>query len=65
MPVSKKLVPLAVLLTLTGCQTTTPIAVTDTACLAFEPITYSSKDTTLTSQQVRQHNAAFRSLCGK
>jgi hypothetical protein len=61
----KKLAPLAALLTLTACQTTTPTAVTDTACLAFEPITYSSKDTPLTYRQVRQHNAAFRSLCGK
>jgi hypothetical protein len=50
---------------LTGCQTTTPTAVTDTACLAFEPITYSRKDTPLTNRQIRQHNAAFRTLCGK
>ena len=59
----KKLAPLVALSMLTGCQTTTPTAVTDTACLAFEPITYSSKDTLLTSRQIRQHNAAFRSLC--
>jgi uncharacterized lipoprotein YajG len=61
----KKLALLAALPILTGCQTTTPTAVTDTACLAFEPITYSSKDTAVTSRQVRQHNAAFKSLCAK
>jgi hypothetical protein len=60
-----KLVPLAVLPMLIGCRTTTPTAVTDTACLAFEPITYSSKDTRITHRQIRQHNAAFRSLCKK
>jgi hypothetical protein len=54
-----------VLLMLTGCRTTTPTAVTDTSCLAFEPITWSSKDTSVTHRQIRQHNAAFRSLCGK
>lgn len=61
----RKLAPLAALSLLTACQTTTPTAVTDTACLAFEPITYSRKDTALTSREIRQHNAAFRSLCYK
>ena len=63
----RKLAPLAALSLLTACRTTapTPTAVTDTACLAFEPITYSGRDTPLTATQVRQHNAAFRSLCGK
>jgi hypothetical protein len=35
----------------------------DTSCLAFEPITYSAKDSPVTIQQVRQHNAAFSALC--
>lgn len=61
----KRLALLAALSSLTACQTTTPIAVTDTTCLAFEPITYSRKDTPVTARQVRQHNAAFRALCGK
>lgn len=61
----KKLVPLAALSILTACQTTTPTAVTDTACLAFEPITYSREDTARTATLVRQHNAAFKSLCAK
>ena len=60
-----KLAPLAALWMLTGCQTTTPIAVTDTACLAFEPITWSAKDTPPTWRQIRQHNAAFDRLCKK
>ena len=59
----KKLAPLAALSILTACKTTTPTAVTDTACLAFEPITYSRADSKDTALQVRQHNAAFRSLC--
>ena len=60
-----KLALLAVLPMLIGCRTTTPTAVTDTACLAFEPITYSSKDTPITYRQIREHNAAFRTLCLK
>jgi hypothetical protein len=31
----------------------------------MEPITYSRLDTGETVTQIRQHNAAFRSLCGK
>jgi hypothetical protein len=31
----------------------------------MEPITYSRKDSTLTMLQIRQHNAAWRALCGK
>jgi uncharacterized lipoprotein YajG len=61
----KKLAPLAAPLVLAACQATTPTAVTDTSCLAFEPITYSRKDTVMTAQQIREHNAAFQSLCPK
>jgi hypothetical protein len=61
----KKLALLAVPLALAACQTTTPTAVTDTSCLAFEPITYSRKDTVVTARQIREHNAAFQSLCSK
>ena len=36
----------------------------DTACTAFEPITYSAAhDTAETVTQVRQHNAALAALC--
>jgi hypothetical protein len=54
---------LAVPLMLAACQTTTPTSVTDTSCLAMEPITYSRSDTSVTVAQIRQHNAAYRSLC--
>lgn len=34
------------------------------ACQAFRPITYSaSKDTPETVEQIRGHNAAYKSLC--
>lgn len=59
----KRLVPLAVLLPLAACQTTTPTAVTDTSCLALEPIRYSRNDTDETQQQIRAHNAAWDALC--
>ncbi len=59
----KRLVPLAAPLILAACQTTTPTAVTDTSCLAMEPITYSRKDTPPTVAQIRQHNAAYDVLC--
>jgi hypothetical protein len=36
----------------------------DTACAAFQPITYSAAgDTPETVTQVRQHNAAWKALC--
>lgn len=59
----KRLALLGALLMLTACQSTTQIAVTDTSCQAFEPIRYSRSDTAETVRQVRQHNAAFRTLC--
>lgn len=35
------------------------------ACQAFRPITYSaSQDTPETVRQVREHNAAYRAVCG-
>lgn len=59
----KKLALLAALLPLAGCATTTPTFVTDTSCLAFEPITYSRRDTPETIKQIKGHNAAYDSLC--
>jgi hypothetical protein len=38
--------------------------VTDTSCLAFEPITYSGKDSKETIEQIRGHNAAWDAICG-
>lgn len=51
---------------LTACQTTTPVSGIDpraVACGAFEPITYSRKDTLPTIKQIRQHNAAYDVTC--
>ena len=59
-----KLVMLAATLILAACQTTTPTSVIDTSCLAMEPITYSRSDTPATAKQIRQHNAAYKALCG-
>jgi hypothetical protein len=53
-------------LSLMGCQTTTPASGIDpraVACGAFEPITYSRRDTLPTIKQVRQHNAAYDVTC--
>lgn len=63
MSVSRKLLLLGVLLSMAACQTTTPTAVTDTSCTAFEPFHYSRKDTPETIKQARGHNAAWDALC--
>jgi hypothetical protein len=60
-----KLAMLAVPLIVAACQTTTPTSVIDTSCLAMEPITYSRADTAATATQIRQHNAAYKALCGE
>ena len=39
--------------------------IVDTSCASFQPIRYSaSRDTPETVDQVRQHNAAWKALCG-
>ena len=63
MPALKRLVLLAVLLPLAACKTTTPIAATDTSCLAYEPIRYSRNDSEETRRQIIEHNAAWDALC--
>ena len=65
MSVSRRLWLLAAVPLLQACATTTPISVTDTSCLAYEPIRYSRKDTAETIRQAREHNAAWDALCGK
>lgn len=47
---------------LAGCQTT-PIAATDVSCRAFQPLTYSSRDTESTVRGIRGHNAAWDATC--
>jgi hypothetical protein len=63
MPALKRLALLAVLLPLAACKTTIPISVTDTSCLAYEPIRYSRKDSEETRRQIIEHNAAWDALC--
>ena len=37
----------------------------DTTCTAFQPITYSAGgDAAETATQIRQHNAAWKAICG-
>jgi hypothetical protein len=62
--VFRLLAPLAMPLILAACQTTTQTSVIDTSCLAIEPISYSRHDTPATVAQIRQHNAAYKALCG-
>ena len=59
----RRLALLAVLLPLAACKTTPPISVTDTSCLAYEPIRYSRKDSEETRRQIIEHNAAWDALC--
>lgn len=59
----KKLAPLALLLPLAACATTTRTVVTDTSCKSFVPIRYSRHDTAATIQQAIEHNAAYDALC--
>jgi hypothetical protein len=53
------------LLILPGCATTTASVATDAvACSAFEPIRWSRRDTDNTIRQVKEHNAAWKTVCG-
>lgn len=59
---------LATLSILTACQTTTNTVATDEAitagvCSIFSPITWSSRDTAETIDQVRRHNAGRDEYC--
>ena len=47
---------------LTGCQTTGSVG---TDCLVFKPIYWSKDDTLETAKQVREHNAAWKAVCGQ
>lgn len=71
-PVQRKLVSLSALMLLgilPACSTMTtvssaPTSTTKVACQAFAPITWSGKDTAITVEQVKEHNAAGKELCG-
>ncbi len=57
------LMPLTIL---PGCATTMASVETDAvACSAFEPIRWSKKDTADTIRQVKEHNAAWSTICIK
>ena len=56
------LIPVIALLT--GCVTTDTGA-TDVSCLVFEPVRWSLNDTAETISQIKAHNAAWKSVCGK
>ena len=50
---------------LTGCLLGTTATVTDSGCIIFEPIFYSSEgDTPETIAALKSHNAAWHSTCG-
>ena len=50
---------------LTGCQTTTVSDGTDASfCGAARAIYWSKKDTAGTQEQVKEHNAVGKTLCG-
>lgn len=55
---------IALMMGLTACQTMDIVA-TDLSCDVFRPISWSKKDTVQTTKQVREHNAAWVSLCVK
>lgn len=62
-----RLTALALPLSVASCLHTTNTegtsAVTQVACGAFRPITYSRLDTEQTVRQIRGHNAAFEVVC--
>ena len=50
------------IIALTQCEMI-PTGATDVSCSAFSVMTFSSRDTEETIRIVRQHNAAWRSIC--
>jgi hypothetical protein len=55
---------LLISLTLTACQTPTPVTSAGSVCTAFKPITFDRlKDTDETIREVKDYNAAWTSLC--
>lgn len=60
-----RLLALVMLFLVAGCSQTTKthIAATDPACIAWRPVTYSSRDTPETQNQARANNAAWTKYC--
>lgn len=72
MKLLRKLTTLATVSLLMGCASLTGIGVTDfpqevdpvaAACIAFKPISWSTRDTDATILEVKQHNAVWKVLC--
>ncbi len=62
----KLVVLVAMLIGLTqiaACKMTASV-VTEADCEVFQPVRWSKKDTLRTVEQVREHNAVWKSLCG-
>ena len=57
------LLAVALITLLAACETT-PTGVTDVTCVATGVITFSGEDTAETIRQIREHNAAWRAVCG-
>jgi len=64
---SRKLTMLAsgllLIATVGGCSKTTGLNATSVTCDVLKPITWSSKDTRLTIKQIKEANAAWKSVC--
>ena len=46
-----------------GCVTTTDTVVTDAACEAWEPVSWSTSDTDQTIREAKANNAAWGAYC--
>ena len=68
LPMLRRMVVI-VALALAACRTisgkTNTAATEDWACLAFQPIRWSSRDTKETLDQIAEHNAVWEALCGE
>lgn len=52
---------------LTGCATTTTVSSVATdrvACAVFHPIYWSARDTQKSVEQIKEHNAVGKAVCG-
>lgn len=58
-------IPVSLLNLLSGCATAPVVVRGDNYCRIAEPISWSTGDTKPTIEEVRQHNAKYRRVCGK
>lgn len=65
---SRKLAATLLLVSLTGCATTTVSNAPSVLCApsgALKPITWSDRDTDDTIAQIKEHNAVWKAVCSK